>query len=215
VLNGRNHTWQRVHAIDGYIDGHNHMNCCVQHLTACYVRGDTTQSCRCRCNLDTFDSAAYVALSCVQLCAGALIVVSLTGLLYGGMHNTSGAWQLATKAGGSREWAAHGQRPDAFGRPATHQVSTMNNVALFTAAVEQRHACGTADGNGHGYLQPMPQQAIHPAGQHQKLPATNDLDHLLLEGRFGVDSRRGQLAFEWSHSTIRCSNYGFMLPGDP
>jgi hypothetical protein len=77
---------------------------------------------------------------------------------------------------------------------------------MFIAAVNQRQAGGTAEGNGHGNVQPTLQQAVHPMGQRRKLPTTNDLDRLLLEGRFGVDSQRGQLAFEWSLSTIRCSH---------
>jgi hypothetical protein len=68
-----------------------------------------------------------MVLSCVEMSAGALTMVSLATLFYGGMHTSSGAWQLATKAGGNSEQAADVKEHVTLTWPAIHQISAMNN----------------------------------------------------------------------------------------
>ena len=138
---------------------------------------------------------------------GAFIMISLAALLYGGTHRSLGAWQLATKTSGSASaQAPHGHGHLALSRrhhrPATKLTSAGASTSPLRTAVRQLPAETSADGTGGP--QAVLQQAPHPMGQRHSLPATNGLDRLLLEGRFSVDRRRGQLAFEWSLSTIRC-----------
>ena len=139
--------------------------------------------------------------------AGAFIMVSLAALLYGGTHRPLGAWQLASKTSGS----ASAQAPRGHGhlavsrrhhRPATRLTSAEASTSSLRTAVRRLPAEPSADGTGGP--QAVLQQAPQPMGQRHSLPATNGLDRLLLEGRFSVDRRHRQLAFEWSLSTIRC-----------
>ena len=139
--------------------------------------------------------------------AGAFIMVSLAALLYGGTLRSLGAWQLATKTPGSASAPApHGHGHLALSRrhhrPATNLISAGGSTSSSRTPVRQLPAEPGADGTGGP--QAALRQAPHPMGQRHSLPATNGLDRLLLEGRFSVDRRRGQLAFEWSLSTIRC-----------
>lgn len=136
-------------------------------------------------------------------------MVSLAALLYGGTRQSLGAWQLATKASGS----APAHAPQGHGhlalsrkrhRPAAKHISAEASEPSLNVAVTQLPAGPSANGDGNGGPQVVQQQAPHPMGQRHSLPATNGLDRLQLEGRFSVDRRRGQLAFEWSLSTIRC-----------
>jgi hypothetical protein len=138
--------------------------------------------------------------------AGAFIMVSLAALLYGGTQRSLGAWQLAAKASGSASaQAPHGQEHLGLSRQrrsAAHRISAAADTAALNTAVRNLPAEASAGGNGGPQV--IQQQAPHPMGQRHSLPATNGLDRLLLEGRFSIDRRRGQLAFEWSLSTIRC-----------
>jgi hypothetical protein len=124
------------------------------------------------------------------------------------MHPTSGAWKLATKAASTDSARpAHGHEHPALGRqnrPAAYQTSATGSEPSLTATADQLQAGSAAELSGHGSVQVTLQQTTHPMGQRHSLPTTNGLDRLLLEGRFSADRRRGQLAFEWSLSTIRC-----------
>jgi hypothetical protein len=138
--------------------------------------------------------------------AGAFIMVSLAALLYGGTHRSLGAWQIATKASGSASaQAPHGQEHLTLSRQrrsAAHRISAAADTATLNTAVSNLPAEVSTGGNGGPQV--IQQQEPNLMGQRHSLPATNGLDRLLLEGRFSVDRRRGQLAFEWSLCTIRC-----------